>query len=60
VDAGIMTSDLEPAMADADAAYEVNVRQKALDADKILIFIAMLKILPWDFHFVKFKESKFT
>jgi hypothetical protein len=48
-----MTSNLEPAMTDADAAYEVNVRQKALDADKVLIFIPVLKILPRNLYFVE-------
>jgi hypothetical protein len=60
MDAGIMTSDLEPAMADADAAYEVNVRQKALDANKILIFIPVLKILPRNLYVVELQESKFA
>ena len=53
MDAGIMTSDLEPAMADADAAYEVNVGQKTLDTNKILIFIPVLKILPRNLYFVE-------
>ena len=53
MDAGIMTSDLEPAMADADATYEVNVRQKTLDTNKILIFIPVLKILPRNLYFVE-------
>ena len=58
--AAVVTSDLEPAMTDADAAYEVNVRQEALDTNKVLILVAMLEVLPRDFYLIKLEESKFV
>ena len=47
-------------MTDADATYEVNVREKTFDSNKVLIFVTVLEILPRDLHFIKFEESKFA
>ena len=47
-------------MTDADAAYEVNVRQKTLDAGEVLIFVTVLEILSGDLYLIEFEESKFA
>ena len=54
----IMTSYFQPPMRKADGAYKLDIGQKSLYLDEVLILIAVLQVLPWHIDLVKFLESE--
>ena len=56
----IVTSYLQPSMRKANGAYKLDIRQKSLYPEKVLILIAMLQVLTRHFNLVKFLESEFA
>ena len=56
----IVTAYLQPSMRKANGAYKLDIGQKSLYPDKVLILIAMLQVLTRHFNLIKFLESEFA
>ena len=56
----ILTSYLQAPMRKADGTHKLDVGQKSLYPDEILVLIAVLQVLTWHFNFIEFLESELT
>ncbi len=60
MNAAIVTSNFESAMADTNASDKVNIGQEPFNADEVLIFVFVLQVLAGDLDLIKLLETKFA
>lgn len=56
----IVTADLQPTVADTNAADQIYVRQEAIDANEVLVLVLVLQVLTRDLNLIKLEEAEFT
>jgi len=58
MNATIVTANFETAVTYTNAAHKLNIRQEPLNAHKIGVLVAMLKILSRNLHVIKLEEAE--